>query len=185
MALDFPNSPTVGQVFNGCTWDGTKWSQSSGGGGGDVVGPGSAVSGRVATFSGTTGKLIADSGASIADLKTEAIQVALSDETTNLTAGTAKLTFRMPWAFTLTAVRSSLSTASSSGLVTVDIKESGTTILSTALSIDATERTSTTAATAAVISDANLADDAEITIDITAAGTGAKGLKVSLIGTRA
>jgi hypothetical protein len=68
MALDFPNSPTVGQVFNGCTWDGTKWSQSSGGGGGDVVGPGSAVSGRVATFSGTTGKLIADSGASIADL---------------------------------------------------------------------------------------------------------------------
>jgi len=48
MALDFPNSPTVGQVFNGCTWDGTKWSQSSGGGGGitqltgDVTaGPGS------------------------------------------------------------------------------------------------------------------------------------------------
>jgi len=110
--------------------------------------------------------------------------IAVSDETTNLTTGTAKLTFRMPFAMTLTAVRSSLSTASSSGLVTVDIKESGTTILSTALSIDATEKTSTTAATAAVISDTALADDAEITVDITAAGTGAKGLKVTLIGTR-
>jgi len=158
---------------------------ASSGTAGDVVGPGSAVSGRVATFSGTTGKLIADGGASIADLKTEALQLAVSDETTNLTTGTAKLSFRMPWAMTLTAVRSSLATASSSGLVTVDIKESGTTILSTALSIDASEKTSVTAATAAVISDAALADDAEITIDITAAGTGARGLKVTLLGTRA
>jgi hypothetical protein len=157
---------------------------SSGTGIGDVVGPGSAVSGNVATYSGTTGKLIADGGASISDLKKEAIQVAVSDETTNLTTGTAKLTFRMPFALTLTAVRSSLSTASSSGLPTVDIKQNGTTILSTALSIDATEKTSTTAATAAVISNSSLTDDAEITIDITVAGTGAKGLKVTLIGTR-
>lgn len=185
MSIDFPSAPTNGQVFTsgGMSWtyDGTKWVAS--GSSTNVVGPGSAVSGNVATYSGTTGKLIADGGASIADLKRQAIQVAVSDETTNLTTGTAKLTFRMPFAMTLTAVRSSLSTASSSGLVTVDIKESGTTVLSTALSIDATEKTSTTAATAAVISDAALADDAEMTIDITAAGTGAKGLKVSLIGT--
>jgi hypothetical protein len=46
------------------------------------------------------------------------------------------------------------------------------------------EKTSTTAATPAVISDSALADDAEITIDIDGAGTGAKGLKVYLIGTR-
>lgn len=136
-------------------------------------------------YSGTTGKLIVDGGASIADLKKQAIQVAVSDETTSLTTGAAKITFRMPFAMTLTAVRSSLTTVSSSGLVTVDIKESGTTILSTALSIDASEKTSTTAATPAAISDAALADDAEITVDITAAGTGAKGLKVTLIGTRA
>jgi hypothetical protein len=157
---------------------------SSGTGIGDVVGPGSAVSGNVATYSGTTGKLIADGGTSIADLKKEALQLAVSNETSTLTTGTAKLTFRMPWALTLTAVRSSVSTASSSGLVTVDIKQSGTTILSTALSIDATEKTSTTAATPAVISNASLTDDAEITIDITAAGTAATGLKVTLIGTR-
>lgn len=114
----------------------------------------------------------------------EVIEIACSDETTTLTTGTAKVTFRMPYAMALSAVRSSLSTASSSGLVTADIKEDGASILSTALSIDATEKTSTTAATPTVISDTSLADDAEITIDITAAGTGAKGLKVTLIGTR-
>jgi hypothetical protein len=112
------------------------------------------------------------------------IQLAASDETTALTSGTAKLTFRMPHAMTLTAVRASLTTASSSGVVTVDINESGSTILSTKLTIDASELTSTTAATAAVISDSSLADDAEITIDIDGAGSGAKGLKVTLIGTR-
>lgn len=111
--------------------------------------------------------------------------IALSDETTAITTGTAKVTIRMPYAMTVTEVRSSLTTVSSSGLVTVDINESGSTILSTKLSIDQGEKTSTTAATPAVISDSALADDAEITFDIDAAGTGATGLKVWLIGTRA
>lgn len=116
--------------------------------------------------------------------RSEVVMIAVSDETTAITTGTAKVTFRMPWAMTLTAVRASLTTASSSGIPTVDINEGGTTILSTKLTIDASEKTSTTAATAAVISDATLADDAEITVDIDVAGTGAKGLKVYLIGTR-
>jgi hypothetical protein len=90
----------------------------------------------------------------------------------------------MPYAFTLTAVRANLNTASSSGIPTVDINEAGVSILSTKLTIDANEKTSTTAATAAVISDTSLADDAEITFDIDVAGTGAKGLKVWLIGSR-
>lgn len=108
--------------------------------------------------------------------------IACSDESTAITTGTAKVTFRMPFAMTVTGVRSSVNTVSSSGLVTVDINEGGTTILSTKLSIDASEKTSTAAATAAVISDTALADDAEMTIDIDAAGTGAKGLKVWIIG---
>ena len=114
------------------------------------------------------------------------IQAAASDETTALTTGSAKVTFRMPYAMTLTAVRASLSTAQASGSIfTVDINEGGTTILSTKLTIDNTEKTSTTAATAAVISDSALADDAEITIDIDQIGDGtAAGLKVTLIGTR-
>jgi len=114
----------------------------------------------------------------------ECIGISVVSESTTLTTGTAKRTFRMPFAFTLTGVRASVSTVSSSGLPTVDINEGGTTILSTKLTIDANEYTSTTAATAAVISDASLADDAEITIDIDVAGTGAKGLKVYMYGYR-
>lgn len=110
--------------------------------------------------------------------------VAASDETTALATGTAKITFRMPRAVTLTAVRASLTTAQASGSIfTVDINESGSSILSTKLTIDNTEKTSTTAATPPVISDTALADDAEITIDIDQIGNGtAKGLKVMLIG---
>ncbi|MBB2698972.1 UNVERIFIED_ORG: hypothetical protein GGI66_003649 [Rhizobium esperanzae] len=127
------------------------------------------------------GDLEPSGGASAAPFE---LIVAASDETTDITTGTAKATFRMPDGVTLTAVRASLTTASSSGVVTVDINEGGASILSTKLTIDASEKTSTTAATPAVISDASLADDAEITIDIDTAGTGAKGLKVVLIGTR-
>jgi hypothetical protein len=113
------------------------------------------------------------------------LAVAVSDETTAITTGTAKVTFRMPFAMTVTAVRASLSTASSSGTPTFDINEGGSSILGTKLSIDANEKTSVTAASAATITDSALADDAEITIDIDTAGTGAKGAKVYMIGTRA
>lgn len=111
------------------------------------------------------------------------IQVACSDETTAITAGTAKVTFRMPYAATLVGVRASLTTAQASGnIFTVDINENGTSVLSTKLTIDNTEKTSTTAATPAVISDGSLADDAEITIDVDQIGNGsATGLKVTLI----
>ena len=138
----------------------------------------------------TSGFLTSSTAAStygtIAQAKAEYLVCAASDETTALTTGTGKVTFRMPYAFTLTAVRASLTTAQASGSIfTVDINESGTTILSTKLTIDNTEKTSTTAAAAAVISDAALSDDAEITIDIDQVGDGtAKGLKVALIGTR-
>jgi hypothetical protein len=111
--------------------------------------------------------------------------VAASDETTALTTGTNKVIFRMPRAVTLTAVRASLTTAQVSGTIfTVDINENGTSILSTKITIDNTEKTSTTAATLPVISDASLADNSEISIDIDQIGNGtATGLKVYLIGT--
>jgi hypothetical protein len=112
----------------------------------------------------------------------QSIPIFVSDETTSITTGTAKVTFRMPYAFTLTDVRATLSTASSSGNPTVNIKESGVSIFSTTLSIDSGEKTSTTAATPYVLSDTSLADDAEMTVDIDTAGTGAKGLKLYLIG---
>jgi hypothetical protein len=113
--------------------------------------------------------------------------IACSDETTNLTTGTNKVTFRMPYAMTLSSVRASVNTAPTGSTLVVDINEGGSTILSTKLSIDASEFTSTTAATAAVISDTALADDALITIDIDQIGStiAGKGLKVVLKGTRA
>ena len=115
------------------------------------------------------------------------IPIACSDETTALTTDTAVVTFRMPYAMTLTEVRASVTTAPTGAALQVDINETGATVLSTKLTIDATEKTSTTAATPAVISDAALADDAEITIDIDAVGStvAGAGLKVYLIGTRA
>lgn len=114
------------------------------------------------------------------------IGVACSDESTAIDSTGTKATFRLPVAMTLTGVRASLTGATSTGTVTVDINESGTSVLSTKLTIDATEKTSTTAATAAVISDSALADDAEITIDVDSVGDStATGLKVWLIGTRA
>jgi hypothetical protein len=109
------------------------------------------------------------------------LPVACSDETTTLTAGTAKVTFRMPFALTLTKIKASLTTASTSGLVTIDVNKNGTSLFSTALTIDANEKTSATAAAPAVLATTALADDDEITIDIDGAGTGAKGLKVYLI----
>ena len=112
--------------------------------------------------------------------------IACSDETTALTTGTGKVTFRMPSAGTLTAVKATVTTAPVGSALIVDINEAGTTLLSTKLSIDDGEKTSSTAATPPVISDSALADDAEITIDIdqVGSGTAGAGLKVTLYVTR-
>jgi hypothetical protein len=108
--------------------------------------------------------------------------VAVTNEVGSVIVGTARVTFRSPFALTLNAIpRASLTTVSSSGLVTVDIKVNGTTILgANKLSIDANEKTSTTALTPTTLATNSIADDAEITIDVTSAGTGAAGLKVTL-----
>jgi hypothetical protein len=115
----------------------------------------------------------------------EAIIVALSDEsTTLLTTGTGKAAFNMPYAFTLTSVRCSVTTVQTAGsLLTFNIKENGTTILSTNITIDNSETSSATAATPPVISDTELADNSVISFDIVTVGTAAaKGAKCYLIG---
>lgn len=138
-------------------------------------------------FTGATGDtgIAGPTGATgpVGNIK-DTIILAVGDETSVLTTGTAKTTFRMPYAMNLTAVRASVNTASSSGLPTVDILENGVSVLGTLLSIDQGAKTSVGATTPAVISDAVLADDAEMTVDVTVAGSGAKGLKVTLIGDR-
>lgn len=109
--------------------------------------------------------------------------IAVSDESTALTTGTGKLTFRMPFAATLTAVRASVTTAPTGSTLVVDINHGGTSILGTKLSIDASEKTSTTASSTVTITTSSLTDDAEITIDIDQVGStvAGAGLKVTLI----
>ena len=84
--------------------------------------------------------------------------IACSDETSDLETGTNVVRFRMPYTFTLTAVRASVNTAPTGSVLTVDINEGGSTILSTKITIDASETTSTTASTPPVISDSSLVD---------------------------
>jgi hypothetical protein len=107
------------------------------------------------------------------------------DEATTITTGTSKYVFYAPFAMTLTRIpRASVSTNSTSGAITLDINEAGISILSTLITIDANESSSVTAATAGVLADTSIANDARISIDIDGAGTGAKGLKVIFYYTR-
>lgn len=117
----------------------------------------------------------------------ESVILAVTGETADVSEGSGLVTFRMPYPMTLTEVRASVVTAPTGDEIDVDILEGGASVLSTALTIDAGELTSTTAATPAVISDPNLADDAQITIDVNGVGSGTvgAGLKVYLNGTRA
>jgi hypothetical protein len=118
-----------------------------------------------------------------------ALEIAASDETTAIGTGTDKVTFRMPYAMTLNAgtdgVRGGLTTAGTgAALLTVDIHQDGTSILSTKLTFDATETETVNAATPVVIGTTALTDNAEITVDVDTADTGgvAAGLKIILIG---
>jgi len=112
----------------------------------------------------------------------ESIITAIGDEGTPVVIQTGATEIPCPYDFTVTEVRAHVNVASTSGVVTVDIKENGVSILSTLITIDQDEKSSFTAATPAVVSDAFIANDADITYDVTTAGTGAVGLKVVLIG---
>lgn len=152
---------------------------------------GSGVLTALGNTANATGGVLTTNGTASPTNKTYAtwpveICVACSDETTAITTGTAKATFRAPFAFTLTAVRASVTTAPTGSTIIIDINEAGTTVISTKLMIDASEKTSTTAASAAVISDSAIADDAELTIDFDQVGStiAGAGVKVWLLGTR-
>lgn len=117
----------------------------------------------------------------------ESAIIPCSDETSAITTGTAKRTFRMPYAATLVAVRAAMNTAPTGSTAVFDINKNGTTMLSTKLSIDISEKTSYTAATPVVISVSSLAIDDEITIDFDQVGStvAGAGVKVTFLWTRA
>jgi hypothetical protein len=152
MALDFPTSPSVNDLYTD--------------------------SGRTWRWNGTGWAMLPGPPPDIDDW----FVIAASDESTDLATGTDKVYFRMPYAGTLLAVKATVNTAPTGSTLICDINEAGTSVLGTKLSIDASEKTSDTAASAATITDSALANDAEITIDIDQVGStvAGKGLKVYL-----
>ena len=127
--------------------------------------------------------------------KTENFVIACSDRATAITTGTNKMSFRNVGARKLTSVRASLDTAGTGTATTIDINVNGTSIFSTVLSIDATEETSVTAQTPFVFKTSShsgwsgspnyqIDDNAKVSIDFDAVGTGAKGLDVAFLTVR-
>lgn len=113
--------------------------------------------------------------------------IACSDETTLITTGTAKVTFRAPRAMTLTGIKASLTAAATTGTVTIDVNVNGSTIMTTnKLNFDATEKTTVTySGTAAALTTTAISADDEFTIDFDSVGTGGtpSGVKVTLLYT--
>lgn len=111
----------------------------------------------------------------------DVMQLVCGNETAETTTG-QKVAFRVVGAKDLVGVRASLTTAQASGsILTVDVHKNGVTVLSTLITIDNSEKTSTTAATPPVISVPSFADDDEVTVHVTQAGAGSAGLKVALL----
>jgi hypothetical protein len=121
----------------------------------------------------------------VSEIKYEALVVPLSDNITNLTVGTTKEYFDMPFDATLTSVFLSLLFVQTGGsLLTVDINRGGTSILSTKLTIsnNALNSSSAIAQPVFVTPTITLSKYDRLTFDIDNIGTvGAKGAKVTLI----
>jgi hypothetical protein len=113
----------------------------------------------------------------------QVMTIVITDETSLVTAGTVKFSFRAPFAMTLVAIPRLTATGYSTvGIPTVDINKNGVSILGAAkLTIDINELTSRTAAVPTTLVTTAIADDDLITFDIDVAGNAnTKGLKVHL-----
>lgn len=119
---------------------------------------------------------------------TRIIQIAVTDPNGDaITTGDGKAYCRVNSVmngYNLTAVAAHVTTVSSSGLPTIQVYNvtQAADMLTTKITIDANEKDSKDAATAAVIDTGNddVATGDELRIDIDVAGTGAKGLIVDL-----
>lgn len=94
----------------------------------------------------------------------ETIQIGLG-ATVTATGAIASAYWFPTEAVTVTGVFLHVVGATTTGTLSLDINEAGTTILSTKLTIDATETSSVTAAVPAVISDAAIAAGAKVSFD--------------------
>lgn len=123
------------------------------------------------------GALLANSGAD--NVMYDCVELGL-DPYSNITTGTDKDSLVMPYAMTVTNVYASLTTGPTGSVATFDINEAGTSIISTKITIDASETSSQTAATAAVISDSAIAKGSKLSFDIDGVGSTTPGNGVHL-----
>lgn len=101
--------------------------------------------------------------------------IAAADQVSVITTGT-KFTFpAWPYDIRIIETQNAVVTESSSGAITFNVKDGGTTIYSTTPTIDQGELSTQTAATPAVISDRIILKGAVVTLTIDGAGTNAIG----------
>lgn len=124
-------------------------------------------------YSGSAWVLVSSGGGS----SNRFVNIALSDLTTDLTTGTAKGAWFAPENGTLVDVWIGLHDPSSSGVVRIDMNDSGGSVLTTRPSIDATEATSLTGTAAVLDGTVTFSKGDKFTFDIDDAGTDAKGLQ--------
>ncbi len=155
--------------------------------GAPLVGATFATASDINTGTDTTKALNSDALAG-SKLGTATITLLVSDPAGSaITTGDGKAYWRVPstvGGMDLVAVAAAVTTVSSSGIPTVQIANvtQAADMLTTKLTIDASETDSSTAATAAVIDTGNddVATGDMLRIDIDVAGTGAKGLMVEM-----
>jgi len=115
---------------------------------------------------------------------TEYIIVACSDETSDLEVTSSAVNFRCPFNCTVSNVIGYLNTAPVGADITIQIQVNGVDIFSSLLTIDTTEKSSTTSASpyALVVPNLPITANSEITIEIVQVGssTAGAGLKVNL-----
>jgi hypothetical protein len=113
--------------------------------------------------------------------------IPFSDMVTPITATTDKKAFPWPVAnCTITRIKGNLNTAQTSGSIfTINAKKNGTTVFSTQITIDNTEKTSATAATPPVLSVTTITEDDILSIDVPQQGDNtAKGGSITVYYTR-
>jgi len=129
-------------------------------------------------------KAVTPDGLAGSDFGTRYIQVQIDLDATDNTTGTAKARLHIPPGLDLMELNylhAEVATAGTGSLLTIDVNKNGTTMLSTKLTVDASETGSDTAATAYVISVAGIATNDVLTIDVDGVHTTpAKGLTVTL-----
>lgn len=109
-------------------------------------------------------------------IKQATITLACSDEDTQITIKNNVMTFYMPYSMDLVNVKASLNSSGSTS-TSIDIKKNNNSIFASPMIISASTYVATL-----VPSTIKLNEDDRISVDIISAGTGAKGLKVSLLG---